>query len=84
MVVSYSAKSPVYNTDQFDMWDIIALREYGDEHAMNVIQDANYYLRFTDAFLADVQVVIPEQAVVQNNLKSRLSIPNTSLLLPWR
>jgi len=62
MVVSYSAKSPVYNTDQFDMWDIIALREYGDEHAMNVIQDANYYLRFTDAFLEDVQVVIPEQA----------------------
>jgi len=84
MSITYQAKSTDYISDQFDMWDIIALREYGDEHAMNTIQDANFNLRFTDAFLADVDVLIPAQAVCQNNLKTRTSIPNTSALLPWR
>jgi len=84
MSVTYNANTTIYNTDQGDMWDMIALREYGDEHAMNAIQDANYNFRFTDAFLADKQVVIPGQAIVQNNLKVRTSIPNTGALLPWR
>jgi len=84
MSVTYQANSPIYNTNQGDMWDIIALQEYGDEHAMNTIQDNNYYLRFTDAFLADTEVAIPEQAVCQNNLKVRTSMPNTGALLPWR
>jgi len=84
MSVTYNANTVIYNANQGDMWDMIALREYGDEHAMNTIQDANYSLRFTDAFFADTKVTIPGQAVVQNNLKVRTSIPNTGALLPWR
>lgn len=81
---TYTAKSPTYRTIQEDMWDMIALREYGDEHAMSMIQDANYDQRFTDAFPGDVILTIPQTVTVANNLKAQTSIPNTSKLLPWR
>jgi phage tail protein X len=81
---NYTAQSTEYKTIQGDMWDIISLREYGDEHAMNFVQDANFDLRFTDAFHASVLVTIPLQATVQYNLKSGTPIPPLSELLPWR
>lgn len=80
----YKAKTREYKTIQNDMWDIISLREYGDEHAMNWIQDANFDLRFTDAFAASILVEIPQGVSVQYNLKSGTPLPPLEQLLPWR
>lgn len=80
----YTAKTKEYKTIQNDMWDIIALREYKDEHAMNWIQDANFDLRFTDAFAASVLVVISQKVTIQYNLKGGVPIPPLNELLPWR
>jgi hypothetical protein len=78
------AKTSTYITNQGDMWDMIALREYGDEHAMHYIQDANFYDRFAGAFDPDVTLDIPSPVIVQVNLKSRTKLPNLKELLPWR
>lgn len=80
----YTAKDSEYKTIQGDMWDIVSLREYGDEHAMHYIQDANFDQRFTDAFPASVMLVIPLQVSVQYNLKGGVLIPPLNQLLPWR
>jgi hypothetical protein len=80
----YTAKTSGYKTIQNDMWDIISLREYGDEHAMNWLQDHNFDLRFIDAFAASVLVVIPQKVNVQYNLKSGVPLPSLDQLLPWR
>lgn len=80
----YKAKSSVYSTIQGDMWDLIALTEYGDEHAMNVVQDNNFDLRFTDMFMGDIKVAIAATASVQENLKAGKAIPNIQALMPWR
>lgn len=83
MAVTYKAKHLEYKTIQGDLWDMIAIREYGDEHAMHYIQDANFYERFTDQFPGEVILDIPQTVVVEVNLKSRRPTPNLSQLLPW-
>lgn len=83
MSVTYKAKAPEYKTVQGDIWDIIALRSYGDEHACHFVQDANFYERFRDAFPASVILAIPPAVTLQNNLKARRSIPNLKQILPW-
>lgn len=65
------------------MWDIVALRVYGDEHAMHFIQDANFQHRFVDGFPGGVILEIPQVVTITNNLKSRKSSPDLSQLLPW-
>jgi phage tail protein X len=81
---TYTSRDTQYKTIQGDMWDMIALREYGDEHAMNAVQDGNFYQRFTDAFPASVVLVIPSTANVEYNLKAGTPIPPINQLLPWR
>lgn len=83
MSVTYKAKSLEYKTVQGDIWDIIALREYGDEHAMHYVQDANFYERFADEFAGGVVLAITQTVTVTNNLKSRRATPNLQQLLPW-
>jgi hypothetical protein len=79
-----TAKDTEYATTQGDMWDIVALREYGDEHAMHYIQDANFYQRFTDIFPANVTLELVPEVTVQINLKMRATLPDLKQLLPWR
>jgi hypothetical protein len=80
----YTAKGFTYRTIQNDMWDIVALREYGDEHAMNFVQDDNYDERFTDAFPGGVNLNIVPAVTVGINLKAANPAPPLSQLLPWR
>lgn len=81
---NYTANDLVYKTISGDMWDMIALREYGDEHAMNFIQDANFDYRFTDAFGGDVILDVPQAVTVGLNRKASKAIPDLTSLLPWR
>jgi hypothetical protein len=83
MSVTYKAKNPIHKTIQGEIWDIIAIREYGDEHCMSQIQDANFDLRFTDEFAGGVLVDLPTTVTLENNLKSHIAIPNLKQLLPW-
>jgi hypothetical protein len=81
--VTLKAKGPTYKTTQGDIWDIVALRTYGDEHGMHFIQDANFDRRFTDAFPASVILNIPLVISLAVNLKTRRATPNLAQLLPW-
>jgi hypothetical protein len=84
MSVTLKAKNLTYKTIQNEIWDIIALREYGDEHAMHFVQDANFDQRFVDNFPANVILDISPQVVtLENNLKTRSATPNLNQLLPW-
>lgn len=82
--ITLTAKDQQYKTIQADMWDMVALREYKDEHAMHYVQDANFDQRFTDAFPASIILLLTQTVVVQNNLKARAKLPNLNQLLPWR
>jgi hypothetical protein len=82
MSVTYKAKNLQHPTIQGEIWDIVALREYGDEHAMHYVQDANFYERFTDAFPGGVILKLPGSVTLANNLKSPTA-PNLHQLLPW-
>ena len=73
-----------YLTSQGDIWDMISYKVYGDEHAMNQIQDANFDYRYTDVFVAGVILNIPLTVTIAINLKLGGSVPNVSALLPWR
>jgi hypothetical protein len=81
--VTYKAKALEYKTIQGDIWDIVALRVYGDEHAMHEIQDENFYERFRDEFPASVILAVPAAVTLENNLKARRSLPNLKQILPW-
>lgn len=81
---TYQARVEKYVTGQGDIWDIIALKCYGDERAMDKMQDANYDYRFVDNFSANIELIVPPTVVVENNLKSPVKIPNLKGLLPWR
>jgi hypothetical protein len=83
MSVTYKAKNLVHKTIQGEIWDIIAIREYGDEHAMHFIQDANFDERFIDEFPGGIVLELPRSVTLEYNLKSRLSTPNLKQLLPW-
>jgi hypothetical protein len=84
MSVTYKAKVKEYITSAGDIWDIIALKCYGDEHCMNVIQDANYNYRFHDRFQANIVLAVPETATIETNHKTFTIPPNVKALLPWR
>lgn len=81
---TYKAKVKSYKTNSQDIWDVIALKCYGDERCMNHIQDANFNYRFTDLFPADIELVVPQTVTIENNLLPLSSIPNIKELLPWR
>jgi phage tail protein X len=83
-MTEYTAEDLTYKTIQGDMWDIVSLREYGDEHAMNAVQDFNFDQRYTDMFPASVVLQIPPVASVQYNLKPSNPTPDLKQLLPWR
>lgn len=83
MSVTYKAKHQKHKTVQGEIWDIIALREYGDEHAMHFVQDANFYERFTDIFPGSIILDLPSPVVVQVNIKSRRAQPNLQQIIPW-
>jgi hypothetical protein len=81
---TYKAKVKEYITGQGDMWDMIALTCYGDEHCMHHVQDANYEYRFVDGFMANQILVIPQEVTIENNLRYDIGIKNLGELLPWR
>jgi len=81
---TYKAKVKTYQTNGHDIWDIIALKCYGDERCMNYIQDANFDYRFQDLFPADIELVVPQEVTIENNLVPLTNIPNIEQLLPWR
>ena len=83
MAITLKAKSSEYKTNQNDIWDIVALRAYGDEHCMSMVQDANFDERFVDAFEGGVILQIPPVVTLQNNLKARKPTPDLAQLLPW-
>jgi hypothetical protein len=83
MSITYKAKNLQHKTIQSEIWDIIALREYGDEHAMHEVQDANFNERFVDEFAGGILLDIPASVTLENNLKSHVPSPNLKQLLPW-
>jgi len=83
MSVTLKARHLDHKTSQGEIWDIIAIREYGDEHAMHFIQDANFDYRFVDEFPASVILVLPQVVTLQYNLKTRMAVPDLKALLPW-
>ena len=83
MAVTYYAKNLRHTTVQGEIWDIIAIREYGDEHAMHFVQDANFYERFADEFAGGVVLQIPPSVTLQYNLKSQPVTPDLKQFLPW-
>ena len=83
MAVTLQTNDIRHRTVQGEIWDMIAIREYGDEHAMHFIQDANFYERFVDEFAGGVVLNIPAVVTLQNNLKSRPASPDLTALLPW-
>jgi hypothetical protein len=83
MATTLTARNLEHKTVQGEIWDIVAIREYGDEHAMHFIQDANFDHRFTDEFPGGVVLELPRSVTLEYNLKSRLSTPNLKQLLPW-
>jgi phage tail protein X len=83
MSVTLKAKHLTHTSQQGEIWDIIAWREYGDEHAMSFIQDANFDQRFVDAFPYGIVLALPPTVTLQNNLKTRKALPDLKQLLPW-
>jgi hypothetical protein len=83
MSVTLKAKNLQHRTVQSEIWDIVAIREFNDEHAMSFIQDANFDQRFTDEFPGGIVLELPRSVTLEYNLKSRLSTPNLKQLLPW-
>jgi hypothetical protein len=83
MSVELKARNLDHKTSQGEIWDIVAIREYGDEHAMHFVQDANFDYRFVDEFEASVVLALPQIVTLQNNLKTRKAIPDLKALLPW-
>jgi hypothetical protein len=83
MATTLTARNLEHRTVQGEIWDIVGIREYGDEHAMHFIQDANFDERFTDEFPGGVVLELPRSVTLEYNLKSRLSTPNLKQLLPW-
>lgn len=82
---SLTSKVSSYTTTLEDMWDIVSLRVYGNEHAMHHVQDANFDYRFVDAFQPDIVLSIPSPVFVQYNLNyTQTKIPDIGTLLPWR
>lgn len=84
MSQTLTAKVKTYVTGSGDLWDEIALTIYGDEHAMNALQDANYPYRFIDLFPQGIILIVPQTLILTNNLKHISKIPDIAKLLPWR
>lgn len=85
MLALISRVGKSYVTDQSDIWDIVALRCYGDEHAMSDIIMANYEHRYQDFFPANVSLNVPRRTkYVAIDLKVQTEVPDIRKLLPWR
>jgi len=61
---------PNYTTTQGDMWDMIALRVYGDENLMHKLVEANPDHRHTVVFPANIALDIPEAEVISASIAS--------------
>lgn len=83
MATTLKAKHLQHKTVQGEIWDIIALREYGDEHAMHYVQDANFEERFVDEFAAGVILNLFPAVSLEYNLKSHRAQPDLKKYLPW-
>ena len=83
MSVTYKAKNLLHITSQGEIWDICSIREYGDEHCMHHIQDANFDHRFVDEFPGNIVLDLPQSVTINRNLKARRQVPNLKELLPW-
>lgn len=83
MSVTLRAKNSLHLTTQGEIWDIIAYREYGDEHAMHYVQDANFEDRFVDEFPGNVALNLTPVVSLEYNFRARRSVPNLKQLLPW-
>ena len=86
MPITYQAKVRSYKTDSGDIWDIIALRCYGDTRAMHHLQDANFLYRFTGFFPANIELEVPQTVTIENDLNSVIEQKYLDIkkLLPWR
>lgn len=62
-----------YTTIQGDMWDSIAYKLYGSEHALNVLLKANPQYEAVVVFPAGITLNVPEY-----------SAPTPNELPPWR
>lgn len=62
-----------YTTQQGDTWDLIALREMGNEKYMSQLIQANYVHRETVIFSAGIVLVIPQ-----------ITTPIPTTLPPWK
>ena len=62
-----------YTTIQGDMWDSIAKKKYGTEHAMNILLEANQEHRDTVVFSAGIVLTLPEYEA-----------PSPDAMPPWR
>lgn len=65
--------SNTYTTIQGDMWDLIALKVYGNENQMHILLDANPKYRNTAVFSQGVVLNCPDVKQGVNDL-----------LPPWR
>lgn len=81
---TYRAKVREYTTDSGDIWDIIALRCYGDTHTMHRMMEANYDYRYTDLFPADIRLNVPQTVTIANDLRPNIGFPDIKKALPWR
>lgn len=62
-----------YTTQQGETWDLIALREMGNEKYMSQLIQANYAHRETVIFSAGIDLVIPQ-----------ITTPIPTTLPPWK
>ncbi|HQE23749.1 MAG TPA: tail protein X [Syntrophomonadaceae bacterium] len=62
-----------YTTQQGETWDLIALREMGNEKYMSQLIQANYVHRETVIFSAGIDLVIPQ-----------ITTPIPTTLPPWK
>ena len=82
---TYKAKVSPYKTSSGDIWDIIALRVYGDTRCMHILQDVNFEHRFVDVFLADVELEVPLEVSIEFDNRSAVDEQiDIKKLLPWR
>lgn len=51
-----------YTTRQGDMWDMISLKVWGDEHLMHLLLDANRAWMHVGVFDAGVVLTVPERS----------------------
>lgn len=81
---TYKSRFKSWLTNQGDIWDIIAIECYGDEHCCHAIQEYNTAYIYQDFFPANIRIMLPEEITIEENLKTGIKIPKVQEALPWR